>query len=168
MPTRWGPPSRKCSAADPGCRASETTQDSLPMGGDPDALPVGRPPCSLDPDRIPRRWEPALGSWGGRPDIIRVGASIRRRGMRPVVDHLEKRVSDRIGRTPATLRVTTSAKESEGGDSKNNGNRFSHGRNSRTSHAVNHPSKPADSQMIRRIIFATGRVAELARRAARW
>jgi hypothetical protein len=88
--------------------------------------------------------------------------------MRPAVDHLEQRVSDRIGRTPATLSIPTSAKESEGGDSKNNGNRFSHGKNSRTSRGGNHPPKPENAQMIRRIIFAAGRVVELARRAARW
>jgi len=49
--------------------------------------------------------------------------------MRTVVDHLEQRVSDRIGRTPAPIRIPTSAKDPYGCDSKNNGNRFSHDQN---------------------------------------
>ena len=98
----------------------------LPVGGDPNPAPVGSPPCPLDPNRVARWWEPAFRARGCRPvaDIIRIGISTGIRGVRPAVNHLEKRVSDRVRRTPAPLRILTPHQESR--DSTKNGNKFPH------------------------------------------
>ena len=96
------------------------------MRGDPDPVPVRNSPRAFDPDGILRGWKSALRGWGICSDISRIVTSVWRGSMRPAVEHLKKRIPDRIGRAEAALGISTSANGSECGDATDDGNQFFH------------------------------------------
>jgi len=98
------------------------------VSGDPNPLSVRDAPGSLNPYGVLRRGEAALLRWRRLADILSVGVSIRRGGVRPSVEHFKKRVSDRIRWTPASFRVLTSAKDAGCDDPKKDGHGYFHDR----------------------------------------